>query len=155
MTTAETFDRDVTADAVSVARVRDSFSEWLRQFGLSPERHNDVVLAVNEALANTAEFAYVDRARPGRVAIAVRYDGSGSSVTVAVTDEGTWRAPEPVEMSEVPGLPTLRGRGIPLMRALADEVTIETAPTGTTVRLRFDRIDRGFTYRRKSVTLEV
>ena len=49
-----------TADAQ--ARLRHELSRWLRaQFALDPVRLNDVLLAVNEALTNAAEFAY-----PGR-----------------------------------------------------------------------------------------
>jgi serine/threonine-protein kinase RsbW len=32
------------------------------------------------------------------------------------------------------------GRGIPLMRALADNLTIDTSALGTTVCLRFDNV---------------
>ena len=54
MTAAETLQHRVVADAARVGQVREEFSRWLRQFDLSPDRHNDLVLAVNEALANAA-----------------------------------------------------------------------------------------------------
>jgi anti-sigma regulatory factor (Ser/Thr protein kinase) len=43
-----------------------------------------------------------------------------------VVDTGRWRAPRG----------RFRGRGITLMRALSDEVTIDRTDTGTRVRIR-------------------
>ena len=44
----------------SAATVRREFSDWLRRyFTLDATKASDVVLAVNEAMANAAEFAYV------------------------------------------------------------------------------------------------
>jgi serine/threonine-protein kinase RsbW len=134
MTAAETLDHCVVADAVNVGKVRQEFSRWLRQFGLSPDRHNDLVLAVNEALANVAEFAYEHSPAPGVVRFSARHDAASASLTVTVADEGRWREPTASD------IPDLRGRGIPLMRSLSDDTEIETSPTGTTVRLRFDGI---------------
>ena len=43
---------------------RHELSQWLRaHFALDPVRRNDVLLAVNEALTNAAEFAYRGAAR--------------------------------------------------------------------------------------------
>ncbi len=131
---AESRHHSDVADAVSVGRMREEFSRWLRQFGLAPDRHADLVLAVNEALANTAEFAYRRHRKPGSVTLTVRCDPASDSVMVTVTDEGAWREPSD------DGNPQLRGRGIPLMEALADEVVIDSTPTGTTVRMRFDQV---------------
>ncbi len=134
MPAAESRYHSEVADAVSVGRLREEFSRWLRRFGLSADRHADLVLAVNEALANTAEFAYRRHSRPGAVTMTVRCDPATDSLLVTVTDEGAWREPSDG------GNPQLRGRGIPLMEALADEVVIDRAATGTTVRMRFDQV---------------
>ena len=54
------FVREVDADARAVAGVRNQFAQWIRShLVLDEERVSDIVLAVNEALANSAEFAYV------------------------------------------------------------------------------------------------
>ncbi|OBF28517.1 ATP-binding protein [Mycobacterium sp. ACS4331] len=134
MTAAETLQHCVVADAVRVGQVREEFSRWLRQFNLSPDRHNDLVLAVNEALANAAEFAYVHHPAPGTVRLTARYDAPSRSVAVTISDEGDWR--EPTSSA----IPRLRGRGIPLMRSLSDAAEIERSPHGTTVRMRFDQV---------------
>jgi anti-sigma regulatory factor (Ser/Thr protein kinase) len=47
-------------------------------------------------------------------------------VIATITDTGRWRAARG----------SFRGRGITLMRALSDEVTINRSDTGTRVRIR-------------------
>ncbi len=124
---------NVVADAYNAARIRDDVAAWLRTKGdLDEIRFSDIVLAVNEALANAAEFAYLKNGGVGTIDVeAVR---AGTALTVTVADQGCWRDPSPATQSRV------RGRGIPLMRALADELTIDTSQLGTTVCLRFDSV---------------
>lgn len=124
----------VAADAASVGQAREEFSRWLRQFGLNATRHSDIVLAVNEALANSAEFAYLTDRCPGDVSLQANYDAAAASLAITIADEGVWREPNPA------ATPALRGRGIPLMRTLSDQATIKTSPGGTTVSLRFDNV---------------
>ncbi|GAY16251.1 ATP-binding protein [Mycobacterium sp. shizuoka-1] len=122
---------DVVADAHNAARVRDEFATWLRACGdLDKVRFSDVVLAVNEALANTAEFAYLQNGGHGTIDVEAVLDAGNLTVTIA--DQGCWRESTPATQSRS------RGRGIPLMRALADDVTIDASALGTTVCLRFD-----------------
>jgi anti-sigma regulatory factor (Ser/Thr protein kinase) len=102
----------------------------VRPLAFAETRICDVVLAVNEALANAAEFAY-RRGPAGTVGItAIRGDGCGT-LTVTITDQGLWREVDPLRRRRS------RGRGIPLMRALADDVVIDTTAPGTRVCLRF------------------
>ena len=135
MSQDHSLNRRDAADAVNVARAREAFSHWLRQFELDAARHGDAVLAVNEALANSAEFAYLHHERPGMVTLAADYDPAAATLTVTIADEGTWREPT------LGSNPQLRGRGIPLMQGLADVATIAPSPHGTTVSLRFDNIN--------------
>jgi serine/threonine-protein kinase RsbW len=134
MTAAESLNHSVAAEAASVGLAREEFSRWLRQFRLDDTRHSDLVLAVNEALANSAEFAYAHHHCPGVVRLQADYDPAVSSIAVTITDEGAWREPRPGAN------PQYRGRGIPLMQALSDEATIETSTRGTSVHLRFDNV---------------
>ncbi|OBF04322.1 ATP-binding protein [Mycobacterium sp. 852002-10029_SCH5224772] len=121
----------VSADARSAARTRAEFGAWLnRHFSLCADRFSDVLLAVNEAIANAAEFAYVDAARRGTVDVRAAYDGDADTLAVTVADRGRWRQRAPVH-----GRQQLRGRGIPLMEALADEAVIDHTPQGTRVML--------------------
>lgn len=124
------FVRVDTADALTVARMRRELSQWLRtHLTLDPDRLNDVLLAVNEALTNSAEFAY--RGRRGNMSLQAHYDGTDGALLIDVSDRGTWRHVDPESQ------PNTRGRGIPLMRALADRMTITQMADGTTVQLRF------------------
>jgi anti-sigma regulatory factor (Ser/Thr protein kinase) len=121
---------------VRAAQLRQEFSVWLkRYFALDPTTLSDVVLAVNEALANAAEFAYSALDRPGAMHLLADYDSGSAVLTVTVSDEGAWRMGdgEPRKIS--------RGRGIPLMEALADRATIDSTPHGTKVCLEWNHVD--------------
>jgi anti-sigma regulatory factor (Ser/Thr protein kinase) len=108
----------VLADAACAAQLRQEFSVWLkRYFALDPTKVSDVVLAVNEALANAAEFAYSAVERPGAMHLRADYDTRAEVLTVTVTDEGAWRIADG-EHKHIS-----RGRGIPLMEALADSTS--------------------------------
>lgn len=124
---------NVVADAHNAARIRDDVAAWLRATGdLDPVRFSDVVLAVNEALANAAEFAYLKNGGIGTIDVEAVRDGPALTVTIA--DQGCWREPTSATQSRA------RGRGIPLMRALTDDLTIDTSALGTTVALRFHNV---------------
>lgn len=133
---AERFERTgIAADAESVCRTREEFAEWLEQFfDLDPIRSSDLVLAINEALANAAEFAYVTANSRGTVDMLAHYDRDTGTLTATISDHGVWRAPNPEPRDRS------RGRGIPLMKALADHVDIQTSRAGTTVRLQWDGV---------------
>lgn len=125
---------DVTAAPERAAQVRHEFSDWLRRnFTLDPVKASDVLLAVNEALANAAEFAYVGAAEPGVMHVRADYDADAATLTVTVTDEGAWRISEKAE-------DPARGRGIPLMHALTDRAVIDSTSAGTQVSLQWEHI---------------
>ena len=83
------------------------------------------MLAINEALANAAEFAYLDF--PGTMNLPAHHDPGNSSLTVTISDHGVWRT------ATYDAASRMRGRGIPLMKALSDRVAIETSRAGTQV----------------------
>jgi serine/threonine-protein kinase RsbW len=126
---------DVTADAHTAAAIRREFSDWLgRYFTLDPTQASDVVLAVNEAMANAAEYAYLTAAQPGTMHVKALYDRSDATLSVTVTDGGTWRNSDPATSGR------RRGRGIPLMQALADRATFDASQAGTRVCLEWDHV---------------
>lgn len=125
--------RTVAADGPTVARVREEFGRWLRRCtDVGESRLCDVILAVNEALANAAEFAY-PHSQPGAIDLEGVVDDAGLIVSVA--DDGSWRS-----ANLTPQQRRCRGRGIPLMRLLADGVAIDARISGTSVRLRFNDV---------------
>jgi anti-sigma regulatory factor (Ser/Thr protein kinase) len=125
----------VVADPVNAATIRQEFADWLGEhFNLDATKTSDVVLAVNEALANAAEYAYATAPRPGAMHVRAEYDCSRSTLTVTVSDEGTWRASDRAPKDHK------RGRGLPLMHALADQVTLDSSQTGTRVCLEWAHV---------------
>lgn len=131
----------VAADGHAAARVRAEFRQWLdRHFSLNDEQRGDLLLAVNEALANTAEFAYVGAAQGGTMDVSATYDEDSGTLAVTIEDRGRWRQQVPEPAAARRG-PQVRGRGLDLMRILADEVTIDRTPQGTHVRLIWTDVD--------------
>ncbi|MGI9124551.1 MAG: ATP-binding protein [Mycobacterium sp.] len=125
---------EAAADAPTAALIRDGFSQWLRRHtALDETRLCDVALAVNEALANTAEFAYPSD-RVGTVDFEAVNDRIRRNLTITIADQGHWRDLDP--LCRRPS----RGRGIPLMRTLADSVIIDTSGRGTSICMRFDYV---------------
>jgi anti-sigma regulatory factor (Ser/Thr protein kinase) len=129
------FDRLIQADPGGVADAREELSRWLLQeFDLDSVRFNDMVLAVYEALANAAEFAYLTAETAGSVTLAAEHDSASSALTLTVADQGRWRHVEDSERCRS------RGRGLPLIKGLADRADIDTSERGTTVRMVFDGV---------------
>ncbi|MCB0932507.1 MAG: ATP-binding protein [Mycobacterium sp.] len=129
----------LVADGSTAASIREELVGWIRRhLDLSETRTCDVLLAVNEALANAAEFAYLDLDPAddafGTVDLDVAHDPRRSALMVTVADHGRWRQPDE-RYSKLS-----RGRGIPLMHVLADAAIIDVSLSGTTVRLRFDGV---------------
>jgi anti-sigma regulatory factor (Ser/Thr protein kinase) len=117
------------------ALIRREFSDWLHQyFTLDATKTSDMVLAVNEAMANAAEFAYPTRERPGTMHVQADYDHSADTLKVTVTDRGSWRSTDAATRE------LKRGRGIPLMHTLADRATFDSSQAGTTVCLEWYQI---------------
>jgi serine/threonine-protein kinase RsbW len=126
---------DIAADAENASRIREEFAGWLeRFFDLDPIRSCDFVLAINEALANAAEYAYVSTDRSETMDLLAQYDAGDASLTVQISDNGLWRVPESNAARHT------RGKGIPLMKALSDRVSIYTSTSGTQVSLQWERV---------------
>jgi anti-sigma regulatory factor (Ser/Thr protein kinase) len=121
------------ADPTTAALLRRELGKWLRaSVGAEEERVDDILLAVYEAFANAAEYAYRQHTALGTVDVHARLDSDADTLTVTITDQGHWRPPQ----SES-GDPKyrLRGRGIPLMKALASDASIRATAMGTEVNL--------------------
>jgi serine/threonine-protein kinase RsbW len=124
----------IPAEPGELAELRHSLGRWASEIGMPAERREELVLAAYEALANSVEHAYhgvggsdgVDGSAAGEVHLhATR--GPDGAIVVTVTDHGRWKAPTPSG--------GLRGRGIPIIRALADHTRITSGDTGTTVTM--------------------
>ncbi|MDF3299089.1 SpoIIE family protein phosphatase [Streptomyces tropicalis] len=119
------FDLSFPAESSQLALVRGALRSWLDQCRLPRRTMQDVLVAVGEACANAIEHGH--RHAPGDM-VRVRAEAFVDAVHLVVADTGDWKAPQP-------GGPPLRGRGIALMQAMMQQVTITPGPSGTTVEM--------------------
>jgi serine/threonine-protein kinase RsbW len=106
--------------------VRRCTAEWAAAAGLTEPLVDDLVLAAHEALANVADHAYPDGHGTAWLDVACHAD----EIVAVVRDEGRWQQP-----ATDPGW---RGRGLTIIRGLADHVDVRTSPSGTTVEMRWN-----------------
>ena len=126
------FHRVGAAAPATVVAWRGEFATWLHsRLDLDEERRSDVILAVDEALSNAAEFAY-GGCGDGNVTLDVRYFRGDARLNIEVADNGVWYERDPETRS------LARGRGIQLMRALSDYFDLDRGTNGTTVRMAFE-----------------
>jgi PAS domain S-box-containing protein len=116
--------RVVNAD--QLGELRHELAEWLNTAGVFEQRVADIVLAVNEAVANSIEHGYQDR-KLGKIRI--KGENDGARVRVKITDKGSWK---PVSADS-----GARGRGLLLIRAVSDWLEMDCTPKGTTVDMSF------------------
>ena len=110
------------AEPKTLAHVRRMLRRWLVATGADEGDVAEVTIAVSEACANAIEHAY----SPAPASFELEAFGNNGEITVAVRDEGRWRAPRG----------TNRGRGLAIMVAAMDDVQIDRTPTGTEVVMR-------------------
>jgi serine phosphatase RsbU (regulator of sigma subunit)/anti-sigma regulatory factor (Ser/Thr protein kinase) len=116
---------DIPPDTGELAPTRATLRSWLIRAGLEPEQTLDVLIAVGEAVANSIEHGHRAR-REG--AVRLRATVVADRLHLTVVDTGSWKPPDSDPNSH-------RGRGIMLMRALMQDVTIEPGETGTTIHM--------------------
>lgn len=106
--------------------IRGVVGDQALRFGLSGERAHDLVLAVDEAVANTLAYT-----QGGGVLLTW---SDGASLICQVSDTGhIVQADFAGRLRPAPQAP--RGRGIWIMHQLCDLVELASASTGTTLRL--------------------
>jgi anti-sigma regulatory factor (Ser/Thr protein kinase) len=102
--------------------MRNAITQWMTRANIDDADASDILLAVNEAVANAIEHAY----GPGDGDVRVDIERVGPEVHVRVRDSGCWR----------PARPVGGGLGMDLMRNLVEDVVIESTSEGTTVAFR-------------------
>jgi PAS domain S-box-containing protein len=108
-----TFTRAVPADTSRISRLRADLTHWLQTQGVIGEDHDATLLACSEAVANAIEHGYPDE--PDGV-VEVLATISPGGLWIRIRDRGRWRPP---------GVPGDRGRGLRLVRAAMDQVSID------------------------------
>jgi PAS domain S-box-containing protein len=113
----------LSPDAEALAALRRVLRRWLDEAGAEPDEAAAIVMAANEAWQNALEHG----TRFARTTVDVDCELDGDTVVLTIRDAGTRdRSPSDPD----------RGRGIELMRALVDDISLEIAPHGSCVRLR-------------------
>ena len=118
----ELLEVEMPAEAEQLATTRHLIRRWVEANDGSDDDCAAFAIAVSEACANAIEHAY----GPGDAKIEIRAALVDGVATVAIRDRGAWREPRGEN----------RGRGIPIMREFMDDVSIERADRGTTVKLQ-------------------
>jgi anti-sigma regulatory factor (Ser/Thr protein kinase) len=109
-------------EADGLASLRMMLRRWLTEQEASEHEVHAVTMATNEAVQNAIEHGHGLSKEP----FEVQLERDGDEIVVSVRDRGRWHT----------GSTSDRGRGLPLMRALMDDVQVDALPDGTTVRMR-------------------
>jgi anti-sigma regulatory factor (Ser/Thr protein kinase) len=128
--------RSWPADPAQLVLIRRELARWLAPLSLSDDETADVVLAVDEAAANSVRHAYGPD-ESGVVELTLWTDpateDSPATLSIEIVDHGHWRPPAEA--------PTEGGRGIGLMTTMAESVLIHYDDRGSRVLLRHRIVD--------------
>ncbi|EWC64254.1 Serine phosphatase RsbU, regulator of sigma subunit [Actinokineospora spheciospongiae] len=119
----------VPADSTRLPALRRRLGRWLDGRGVTGPLRDDVVLAADEAVANSVEHGYRERLG-GLVGVTVTV--LEESVTLVVVDHGAWKPPAPDREDA-------RGWGLRMVAALAERLDVVHANGRTTVTAHFRR----------------
>ena len=103
--------------------LRRAVRMWTATTVANEEIGESIVLAVDEAVTNAVEHAY--RTLTGDVLVVAVTRGDGAAVMIQ--DYGAWLTPA--------ANPGFRGRGLELMRTLADRCSLTRSRKGTIARM--------------------
>lgn len=118
----------IKSESANLAEIRNHIKQIGEHCNLSDRQIFDLQVAIGEACANAVEHGS-PLGSDNNVKISLLCDGD--ALTIAVKDEGKFKR----RMSDADIELNFRGRGIPLMLALVDKVTIDEARDGTCVVL--------------------
>jgi anti-sigma regulatory factor (Ser/Thr protein kinase)/anti-anti-sigma regulatory factor len=102
----------------SLTKARDAFAGWLSRLGAAADDWEALHLAMVEVFTNAIEHAY-PRDHPGNVELDARL-GDDGYVECRVTDQGTWRPPDPADAD--------RGHGLMVAGQVVDRLLVSHQP---------------------------
>jgi anti-sigma regulatory factor (Ser/Thr protein kinase) len=115
----------LTPDPDALMALRRLTTRWLGEMGAEGDETRDLVMAANEAWQNALEHG----TGFARTSVVVDLEADDEDVRITVRNPVARRPGPPRSDPD-------RGRGLALMRALADDVALDLAPRESTVRLR-------------------
>ena len=116
-----------TPAAVPIAR--HLLRDWLHMVPVEEESAENVLLVASELCSNAVRHA---SGEPGGITLTAEVDGD--DVVIEVSDDGKGIAPFALNADELPDPEAEEGRGLFLVRTVADECTLDTGDHGTIVR---------------------
>jgi serine/threonine-protein kinase RsbW len=121
--------REVVAANNALSPLRQDVTGWSRSVGFTGYGVDDMVLAVDEAVANSIEHGYRHRRpdQPGMVVLFAACAVAHQMAHVVVADNGSWRPP--------PADSGTRGRGLPIIEKVTDTFQLHHDDTGTVTML--------------------
>ena len=118
----------LNSDTRNLSLIRDEVEAMAASCGFDDNELYQLKVAVSEAAANAIEHGS-PQGEQSTINVSIECDTE--KISIEVSDQGVFKARLPV----TDGRPSHRGRGIFLMTALMDEVSITEGLTGTKVRL--------------------
>jgi len=115
----------ITSDPANLAPVRHQIEGFCAACGFDEKARGQIVLCVNEALANITRHAYLE-ANDGPVHLDVEF--AEGRLKIAIRDWGTGRLPPEKPRPRDPLQPG--GVGLVCLRELMDEITFSPQPDG-------------------------
>jgi anti-sigma regulatory factor (Ser/Thr protein kinase) len=119
---------EIPSKGNKLVKVRAFIEQLAHECGFSESDTFDLKVAVGEAAANAIEHGS-PKGRTSHIQVVCAF--TNNCLEVEVKDEGVFKPRFPAFDSQL----NYRGRGIPFMLALMDEVEIKESDQGTTVRL--------------------
>lgn len=131
MSAADRLDFDLTSETERLAAIRDELRRWLPPRGWSAEQTGEIVLAVDEALANVIRHGYDSQpAHPIVMCVRSILDPqAGEGVEIEIRDFGRQIAPEHICGRSL-DTPRPGGLGVHLIRASMSDVSYSRADGG-------------------------
>ncbi|MGI9022185.1 MAG: ATP-binding SpoIIE family protein phosphatase [Acidimicrobiales bacterium] len=123
------FEYRFSPSAATIPLCRHLFSDWLEHLRVDDAERADLLLVVSELCSNA-----VRHASGAPRAVALRAWAEGDDVAVEVEDDGTGFELESRYDDEVPDSNAEQGRGLYVVEALSDQVTVRRLDDRTLVR---------------------
>jgi anti-sigma regulatory factor (Ser/Thr protein kinase) len=109
---------ELPSERASLTVARDAFAEWLGRLDVTAEDREALHLAMVEIVTNAIEHAYPD-GEAGVVGLEATL-GDDGSVECRITDQGTWRRPDPAKAD--------RGHGLMVAGQVVDAMLVSHPP---------------------------